>query len=272
MQYPRSGVSAEAVDGILYSMSGAAPEVGVYTSVVEAYDPVAKEWGLRQPLVLSQYALATTVLNGRIFGVAGCAKDEDRGAVEEYLHEWDLWKRHSSVRQRRCWPAAAAVGDLLYVFGGQSDVELASVEVMNPREGIWRPASPMPTARHGMAAVTVDEKVYVIGGFDGGRPLRTMEIYDPATDTWETGPGMPTARTGLAAVVWNDEIYAIGGSYLGVVEVYNPVTETWRTASPMPTPRYAHGAAVIDDKIYVVGGETLYTFLNLLEVYAPGCD
>ncbi len=272
MRFARSGISAEAVGGVLYAMSGAVPELGAYTSVVEAYDPESKSWEMRRPMVLAQSSIATTVLNGRIFGIAGCARNADRGAVEEYIPQYDMWKRHSSVQNRRCWPAAAAVNGLIYVFGGQGEEELSSVETLNPREGVWREVSPMPTARHGMAAVTVAERVYVIGGYGGGRPLSTVEVYDPATDTWATGNPMPTPRTGLAAVEWNSRIYTLGGSYLNVVEVYDPATDTWSTATPMPTPRYGHGAAVIGDMIYVVGGETLWSFLTILEIYAPACD
>lgn len=272
MNFPRTGVGVEAVDGMLFALAGYSPEIGAYSALAEAYDPGSNTWELRKSMAMTQYGMATAVVGDRIFGVAGCASGEERGTIEEYWPYWDRWMRRASLRQRRCWPAAASYDGLVYVFGGVSEDEIATVEVYDPRHEYGSGVPPMPTARHGMAAVALGDRIYLIGGVGGGRTLATVEAYEPATYTWETRAPMPTPRTSLAAVVWNGKIYAIGGSYLDVVEVYDPGTDTWRSATPMPTARYGPGAAVIGDRIYVVGGRTTGSYLATLEVYAPACD
>ena len=119
----------------------------------------------------------------------------------------------------------------------------------------------MPTPRHGLAAVAVDEKVYVLGGSNGSAPSRELEIYDPATKRWEPGPSMPTARVFLAAAVVGKKIYAIGGSpdccgesRTAAVEVYDVASKSWSTVEPLPVGLQVSAAATANGKIYVFGG------------------
>jgi N-acetylneuraminic acid mutarotase len=80
----------------------------------------------------------------------------------------------------------------------------------------------MPTARYGLAAAAVSDKIYAIGGY-GTTRLATNEEYNPSTNTWATKASMPTARNALAAAVVQDRIYAIGGysgTFLATNEAY----------------------------------------------------
>jgi hypothetical protein len=85
----------------------------------------------------------------------------------------------------------------------------------------------MPTARDelGVAAASND-RMYAIGGYNGGGPLATVEEYDPATGTWTPRASMSTARDELGvAAASNGKIYAIGGVGAGVratVEEFTP--------------------------------------------------
>jgi N-acetylneuraminic acid mutarotase len=70
----------------------------------------------------------------------------------------------------------AASSDLdgnIYVFGGESPTgTFKNNESYRPVTDKWFSATPMPDARHGLAAVTVDNKIYVIGG--GPQPGLTV--------------------------------------------------------------------------------------------------
>ncbi|HYG09729.1 MAG TPA: kelch repeat-containing protein [Pyrinomonadaceae bacterium] len=155
----------------------------------------------------------------------------------------------------------------IHVKGGAPAVSQAATQTPN-----WVFASPMPTAREGLAAVGFNNKLYALGGRNGGGNLNTLEVFNPSTNSWTTAAPLPTARQGLAAVTLDNKIYAVGGSNgvsLNTVEVYDPATNTWSTGTPMLTARAYLAAAVLGNKIYAVGGSNADGDLNTVEVFDP---
>ncbi|MCZ7625765.1 MAG: galactose oxidase [Candidatus Methylomirabilis sp.] len=136
-----------------------------------------------------------------------------------------------------------------------------------------------------MAAVDIDGKLYVVGGYRRAwpwQPVANLWRYDPSTNRWEARRPMPTARGALAVGVINGKLYAVGGMadrVLNVNEEYDPVTDTWRKRAPMPTARDHLAAAALDGKLYAVGGRVgtgvamaLGENLAVTEVYDPDTD
>ena len=141
----------------------------------------------------------------------------------------------------------------------------------------WRTRAPMPTARYGLAAATVDGLIYAIGGTASTITFfGTVEVYNPSTDTWSTKTPMTTPRYGLVSAVVEGKIYAIGGSdALGAtatVEAYDAQTDTWQAKAPLLGPRAHHAAAAVNGRIYVVGGEGTSGLLASVEEYDPQTD
>jgi len=138
----------------------------------------------------------------------------------------------------------------------------------------------MLTARESVAACTVDEKIYAIGGFPGrsARGIRTNERYDPATNSWTGVAPMPTGRRMPVTGVVDGKCYVIGGRIddtgtpLDDVEAYDPEKNSWTTHAPMPTPRYAHAAAVVDGIIYVFGGTNGGRIFQVVEAFNPATN
>jgi len=143
----------------------------------------------------------------------------------------------------------------------------------------WIQKADMPTMRCGHSAITLDGKIYVIGGSDtrSGPAFNIVEVYDPTTDTWDTTQSdMPTARANLGACVLDGKIYALGGgkSFFWepqtVVEVYDPLTDTWTRGVDLPRPRMGLTASVVDGKIYVIGGaDALENSYAEVDVFDP---
>ncbi|MEJ8305530.1 Kelch repeat-containing protein [Saccharibacillus sacchari] len=143
----------------------------------------------------------------------------------------------------------------------------------------WKEMSPLPEGRSAAAVVTVNGKIYTIGGSAGGSESAkgtkrdTTYVYDPIQNLWSIKAPMPTARAAVTAAVYNDEIYVIGGYYgtnntrTNKVEVYNTKTDTWRTASPMSSARSWASAVTVDNKIYVIGGHDNSKLLNTVESF-----
>ena len=88
-----------------------------------------------------------------------------------------------------------ALGGKIYVVGGFDGAnQLRSVERFNPRTGRWKKVAfllpiwkrrekplqvrSMSTARSGVAAAALDGALFVVGGWDGTRRLRTGEVIN----------------------------------------------------------------------------------------------
>ena len=108
------------------------------------------------------------------------------------------------------------------------------------------------------AAMGVDGKIYVFGGWTSDGILASVECYDPATDSWSYRAPMPGPRGWLRAATAPDgTIYTFGGSTDSwpstEVWAYDPDTDTWNTSvPPMPTERRDVVAVTgLDGFIYV---------------------
>ena len=153
---------------------------------------------------------------------------------------------------------------------------------MNPPPSSgWATVASMPTQRLGLAAVTVNGRVYVVGGYPqaNGAGSPVLEMFDPVSGAWSARAPMPTGRRWLAAAVVNGKIYAIGGHAgtgapgLQSVQEYDPATDSWATRSAMPTGRLGVAAAALGGKIYAVGGTSdNVTPLATVEEYDPATD
>jgi N-acetylneuraminic acid mutarotase len=78
--------------------------------------------------------------------------------------------------------ASAAFNETIYVFGGEEPSDtFNNNEKYDPETNTWTSAQPMPTARHGLAAVSIDDKIYIIGGGPqpGGSQTNLNEIFHP---------------------------------------------------------------------------------------------
>src|SRR5439155_18396557 len=108
----------------------------------------------------------------------------------------------------------------------------------NTATNSWAVKAPLPAGpRSEEAAVNLNGKIYVIGGFDGTHALARVEIYDPSTNSWTNGTPLPGPRNGMVAEVINGKIYLAGGSdgvnALGDALVFDPNIGTWSPIAPM---------------------------------------
>jgi N-acetylneuraminic acid mutarotase len=160
-------------------------------------------------------------------------------------------------------------GDVSFDFEIIYGESLASEE-----ESSWTIGKSMPTPRTEIAVTLVEDKIYVIGGFDKfGNVLDTVEVYDITTDTWKTVEPLPQPLHHIAATTFNGSIYVIGGytnnNWMpsSNLYIYDPKNDIWIEGSQMPTARGALTAVFIDKKLYAIGGEGVDGIMDHNEIY-----
>lgn len=114
------------------------------------------------------------------------------------------------------------------------------------------------------AAVAVDGRIYVLGGFNGTLGvIDAVQIFDVSTCSWSMGPPLPRAVHHTNAAVVDGTIYVVGAmvtlnfTAIGDVWRWNPATDagwTAGTAMPAGTQRGASVVGAIGTRIYVAGG------------------
>jgi DNA-binding CsgD family transcriptional regulator len=170
------------------------------------------------------------------------------------------WTAQAALPEGRSRLALATDGKKVYAVGGETAAGvIADMTVYDPQSNGWLPGPRKPTAVANVAAVYLNDRIYVPGGTTAtGGVTNVFEVYDPKTATWEARALLPVpiAAYGLAAL--GGKIYLFGGwdgkSYRAETYVYDPAKDAWAVGSPMPKPRAFMGAGATQDSMYVVGG------------------
>ena len=184
---------------------------------------------------------------GRIY-IAGGFDSADAPTAVAYRYDpaHNVWARIAIFRKTgitcrslssatRCTPSAG--------LEGQQFVPQTTLWIYRADRNTWETRAPLPAPRGASAAVAVNGKLIVVGGFGVNRTLLdSIAVYDPATNHWVNRAPIPTRRDHLTAGVVGGIVYAIGGRPLDpgknfdVTEAYDPAADRWTTKTPMPSP------------------------------------
>jgi N-acetylneuraminic acid mutarotase len=130
----------------------------------------------------------------------------------------------------------------------------------NPRLkqiNISKPSKELIQPRYGFGTVTLNNKIYVVGGYGDGY-INTIEEYDLVSKRWNIKTTIPSNRLQPSIVAHDNRIYIIGGynsqeKELNTVDVYNVQEDSWEQLESMPTKRSGSSAVQYNNKIYVIG-------------------
>jgi len=206
-------------------------------------------------------------------------------ALVQYAWTEDFWQQLPDVPMSLEMPAAATLGNYVYVIGGTRQDEISpdifyhetAVHRYDVTTNRWESSkdgtiAELPEGRSGHGACGMNGKIYVMGGYGetGGEVQMAWDlfIYDEVTNTWTTGNPMPSARVEFAAVCDpdNSRVYAIGGiinktdtslqnaELTNDMVIYNVTTGAWTPGTPMNYYRYDLVAGLLDGETIIVAG------------------
>jgi N-acetylneuraminic acid mutarotase len=270
----RRDLGVAVVNGKIYAIGGRSDGNRLFTN--EEYDPETNTWTTKAPMPTPRSDFGIAVVNDKIYCIGGINEFDWSGygkgilcAVNEvYDPLTDTWENKTSMPTQRQRPTANVVNGKIYVMGGvqyrdapppQTSFGLDVNEVYDPETDSWTTKTPIPTITSNPASATINNKIYVIGGYQSD----LNQIYDPESNSWSQGAPIPTAVALAGAGATSGEmapkrIYVIGGysSYdeVSLNQVYDPETDTWSSGTQMPTARHSLGVAVMNDELYAIGG------------------
>jgi subtilisin-like proprotein convertase family protein/PKD repeat protein len=171
------------------------------------------------------------------------------------------------------WTANPGDYDVLTITasGGGETVTSTATTIAALIEG-WQDYADVPLSSRvrDHSVVYYDDKLYVIGGYNGAASA-SLQIYDISANTWMTGTSMTAARYWIDCVEINAKIYCAGGyttTAQNTLYIYDISTNTWSTGAALPAARSAYSGVALDGKYYVIGGYTT-AYENTMIVYDP---
>ncbi len=194
-----------------------------------AYDPATEMWMTKAPMPKAGGGVASAVLAGKIYFFGG---DFDNGYVsltEIYNPETDTWSFGTGAPTYFLTGVAVATSGVMapkqiYVFNFPY-ADLASMhapffttQVYNPKNDSWSAGADIPTNRQDFGVATVNDTIYVIGGFSLKYPNMLSVYQSPAITYYAT----------------NEQYIPFGyGTVPPVVSVASPETKNY-TSSEIP--------------------------------------
>jgi N-acetylneuraminic acid mutarotase len=232
----RHHIALAAIAGRIYGVggfSGGFPNWQAQADVY-IYAPEADRWLTGVPLtqaraegIVASVGDALFVIGGRVRASPQAAHfnaHEDTSLAEVFDVRTGRWSRIADAPTARNSAASAVIGGRIYVVGGrqalkQADgslrqVNVATLEVFEPRTGRWQTLAPMPQAQGGLAAAQWGGRLYVFGGEQWVPTQKVFAdswMYEPDHDRWTPLPPLPTPRHGLGAAALNGRIHVFGG-------------------------------------------------------------
>jgi len=166
--------------------------------------------------------------------------------------------------------------DHVFSFGGIDTTKIYSGITQrsfkyHTQTGTWSEIPPLPSTLPNIAsaASTVNNKIYIIGGYhvySNGNEVSSNEviIYNPNTNNYEpNGASIPTPIDDHVQAVWRDSlIFVLTGwsntTNVPKVQIYDPALNVWQTGTQTPNSldykAFGASGTIIGDTIYYFGG------------------
>ena len=251
-----------------YTLFGEASGLTAVASFPFTVTAPASQWVMRDSLHQPRHSMYAAESGGVIYLMAGAGQGTTvYGSMLEYNPTENLW-RGGQTRTARAFSAtnSAVVNGVLHIVAGNPFGQCTTIhESYNTVMSSWDVPDGAPTSRCHASAVSHNNQVYLVGGWNASSTehYTQVDVYTPATRTWSLGTPMPagTFRGGMGAVVHDAKLYLIGGTMsfddpcTNTMIVFDFAAGTWTSVASMSEDRCGPAVAVgANGRIYVAGG------------------
>jgi N-acetylneuraminic acid mutarotase len=250
------------------------------TDKCSAFAVSERAWTPCAPAPRERYRHAAANVAGKIWLVGGRdGMDNLIKEVDVYDPSTNKWTTPGTWANATSDLAAFSMANDLYMIGGYDETYTAHSSIWHfDTTTVGATITPVKVAnmakgRGDIAAVMVDNKAYVTGGFhqdDWCNAMESVEVFDLATKAWSTLAPLKVGRADKALVSLNNRVFAIGGERnincstvsamsqpVDDVEVYDPLVNQWKTDTKFPQERFRFVATAhpYSSSIIIFGGQ-----------------
>ncbi len=240
-----------------------------------------RNWEACTPMPYSDHDIHGVVAYSTLYIVGGAAKHGYPVALQDLDHLWsytpatDRWTA-ATLPAVRCFGGVAAYNGDIWVLGGRSATAdkkpfiTDAVDIYHPRTGKWETGPRLPSSRLESIAVTVGDRLYLIGGAHGDTELRDTLSIGAGETTWRSEPPAPVTVRQADGCALNGVIYIMRGT-AGLI-AYDTATRQWHNdLPPLPEgkPLQAAEVAAYHGEVWVLGGISGDTYSTAVWRYNP---
>lgn len=248
------------VNGKIYAIKVRADYLNEASSMYE-YDPIADSWTKKGAMNTIRTDFELVESNGRIYAIGGLTNNNiTTSAVEEFDISNGVWIIRNSLPAPRVYMGVVVVQGKFYAVGGVKrdavqDSSCNSVFEYNPTLNSWVSKSTMQKGRAGGAVVSLENKIYAIGGYNYYNNTGSMEEYDVLSNSWQKIINFNNGNDGQCqALVVNNKIYTMLTDNMAHIAEYDPGTNNWIEKTTLLSPVMDFCKIVVNGQIYIVGG------------------
>jgi Kelch motif protein/putative pyrroloquinoline-quinone binding quinoprotein len=201
------------------------------------------------PLILGGLDSSSASVSGVFQLDTGTGKLHETGALNGPLHD----------------AAAVALGGQVLVFGGGTEASSNLVQELpapggTPVSGTTaHRVGSLPTVRSDLSAVTIGGSAFVLGGYDGAKPIASV-LQTTTGRSFSQVASLPAPARYMAVAALDGKIYALGGetasgAATNAIQEVDPGTRTARVIGRLPQALSHAAAVVLGGQIYVLGGD-----------------
>jgi len=260
-----AGKKAPAVITTVAEKPAASPTAADTPAPKPAANPTAAPGPLEQrdepPLPQPREEGAAAVADGKLYVIAGFdAPGRDTAGV--FVYDGRGWQAGPALPTALDHPSAASIGSDVYLAGGFAGGP-AVTSAYKLSAGKWQAIAPLRHARGGLALVSLNGKLYALGGIGqtetapNQAEIGPSEVYDPPANRWTDLPPLAAPRDHVAGFVFQGKACVGGGRTPNTprVDCFDPAANSWQRLPDLPRPTSGAGGEALNGEPILAGGE-----------------
>ena len=212
------GKGFAAIDKKIYTTGGrhSNPETRdmLSTNQVNVYSPDESSCSTLMPAMNCQRAHHACCSHAGDLFVSGGKNGKFSTCCEKLIIKEGKWMFVAEMNEARLEFQMVSCGKYIWVLGGKTlfGSVLNTTEYYDDVNDKWTMFNPMIEERYGHSAVAFREDVYVVGGHDGVKFLRSSEKLDTTNRQWTAISSMKIPRGFFGAAINEHKLYCFGGN------------------------------------------------------------
>ncbi|MBN3302950.1 KLH26 protein, partial [Amia calva] len=206
LQESRIQFQLNVLQGQLYATGGRNRSGSL--SSVERYCPRNNEWTYVDSLKRRIWGHAGTSCTGKLYISGGYGVSiEEKKALHCYDPAGDQWEVKCPMNQPRVLHSMISANGRIYALGGRMDqvdrcFDVLAVEYYAPDSDQWTTVSPMRAGQSEAGCCLLDNKIYILGGYNWhlNNVTSIVQVYNTETDEWERDLHFPESYAGIACM------------------------------------------------------------------------